>query len=293
MTKNPEVSICIPSYNSERFLRVTIDSVMRQGLADFELLLVDNASEDGTKALILSLRNPRIRYIRNPCNVGSRENHNICIANANGTYIKFLCADDKLIDGVLGKQLDILRRHREIALVTCNHAVTDINLNIIRDHSFYPGLVSGSRVIDVCLGSMTNHIGGPSNVMFRRTAVEGLRMDSTYRWVADLKWWMQILERGDFANIDEVGYLYRRHSEAESIVGVPEDIRAGEYLRLMKEFDRWSAFACVAAVRRGAEPGRALALRHFWNALGPTGLCRSIRTGIDILNARGSVRRKM
>jgi glycosyltransferase involved in cell wall biosynthesis len=278
---SPELSICIPAYNSEHFLPDALRSVMCQGLSDFEIVVVDNASEDGTKELIHSMRNPHIRYSRNEVNVGSRENHNICMTKAQGRYIKFLCADDIFLDGLLLKQLNILRTRSEVGLVTCDLILTDSNLNRTGGQRYYPGSTSGSRVIEACLGGLNNYIGGPSNVMLRKSAVQGLRMDSSYRWVSDLKLWLQILERGDYVNINENGCLYRRHAEADSVTNCPVEIRMGEYFQLVAEFDQWNAFNSVQAVRHGGVEGRALARKNWRKAYGPTGLKRTLMTAVD------------
>lgn len=288
--KVPELSVCIPTYNSVRFLPGAIASVMRQGLVDFEILIVDNASEDGTEALVHSLRNPHIRYFRNDINVGSRENHNICLAKANGNYIKFLSADDVLLDGLLLKQLEVLRNRPEVVLVTCNLILTDDEMNQTGSSRYYPGSATGTRVIDACLGSLNNYIGGPSNVMIRHSAVEGLYMDSNYRWVSDLRLWVQILQRGNYFNIDEAGYLYRRHEESDSVTNCPLEIRMGEYFCLVEEFDRWNIFNSVQAMRRGGIEGKLLFNKNWRKACKSTGLRQTLRAAVDILHMRSAMR---
>jgi len=107
---------------------------MQQGLDDFEILIVDNASEDNTEEVVRPFENRHIRYIRNPSNLGSRENGSRCLANSRsrGHYIEFLCAADVLLDGVSRKQLNVLETRPEVALVTCNYLSTDRNLKYPR-----------------------------------------------------------------------------------------------------------------------------------------------------------------
>jgi glycosyltransferase involved in cell wall biosynthesis len=101
----PELSICIYTYNSAHFLPDAIGSVMRQGLEDFEIVIVDNASQDDTEALVRGLNNQYIRYFKNPENFGPHYSATRCIAEARGKYMRHLCADDVLVDGVLLKQM--------------------------------------------------------------------------------------------------------------------------------------------------------------------------------------------
>ena len=77
-TRGPRVSIGMAIYNEEKYLRESLDSLLAQDFADFELIISDNASEDATQAISLeyAARDPRVRYHRNETNVGSCENFN-------------------------------------------------------------------------------------------------------------------------------------------------------------------------------------------------------------------------
>lgn len=287
----PELSVCIPTYNAAHFLPAAIESVMRQGLDDFEILIIDNASEDQTQALIASMSNPHIRYIRNETNIGSCANGNRLLAEARGKYFKPLCADDVLLDGLLLKQLEVLRSRPDVALVTCNLIPTDVNLQGEEQTRFFPGSACGSRVIRACLSSLNNYVGGPSNVMFRLADASGLAFDSQYRWVNDLKFWLQLLQRGNYVNIDEVGYLYRRHPNTDSATNCPDEIRSGEFLQLAEDFHVSNLFNCLQAVRRGEKQDQLRARRRWLKA------CRDFRpwaetqVAIDIWRLRTILRR--
>lgn len=261
---------------------------MRQGLDDFEILIIDNASEDNTEELIRSFENKQVRYLRNPANLGSRENGNRCFANARGRYFKLLCADDVLLDGVLAKQLKILESHPEVVLVTCNHFNTDSNLHVEGAYCAAPGIQSGKRVINLCLSRLGNCIGGPSNFMFRRAAANGLTADASFHLLSDLKFSLQLLERGAYANIDEFGYLYRRHGASDTALNCPPEIHIPESLRLVDEFDWWNPMNCIVAVASGSPDGRQLVKEHWREALAPSRVVRSIRASADLLYKRWS-----
>src|ERR1700686_1146124 len=129
-TEEPLLTIAIPTFNCARFLPDAIASIMRQGLDDFEILIVDNASDDNTEEVVRSFEIPHIRYLRNPSNLGACENGNRCLANSRGRYFKLLCADDVLLDGVLPKQLNVLETRPDAALVTCDYLPTDPNFDV-------------------------------------------------------------------------------------------------------------------------------------------------------------------
>lgn len=89
----PKISICIPTFNRYDYLKVCLDSVMRQTYKPFEVLVVDNASTDGTSKLLTKYA---VRVYRQKKNVGMVENFNSCVQKSNGNYIAFLHSDDIL-----------------------------------------------------------------------------------------------------------------------------------------------------------------------------------------------------
>jgi glycosyltransferase involved in cell wall biosynthesis len=282
----PLLTVAIPTFNSAHFLPDAIASIMRQGMDDFEILIVDNASEDKTEEVVRSFENPHIRYMRNLSNLGSRENGNRSLANSQGRYIKFLCADDVLLDGILRKQLNVLEARPEVALVTCGYLSTDSHLNPTGSWSAFPGSHPGRRVINFCLSRMTNGIGGPSNIMVRRAAASGILSDHSYRLLSDLKFSLQILEHGDYVNIGEPGVLYRRHPNSDLVTNCPADIRMVEYLRLVSEFNWWNPLNCAVASLVGGVEGRRVVREHWRQACTLQRLAGSFEATTDALNKR-------
>jgi glycosyltransferase involved in cell wall biosynthesis len=284
--ETPLLTVAIPTFNCAHFLPDAIASIMRQGLDDFEILIVDNASEDNTEEVVRSLQNSRIRYLRNPSNLGAQENGNRCLANSRGRYIKLLCADDVLLDGILRKQLNILETRPDVALVTCNYLSTDHNLNIDGVCIELPGAHPGRRVINFCLSRMTNCVGGPSNIMFRRSAAAGVVVDASYRLLPDLKFCLQVLEHGAYVNIDEPGYLYRRHPNSDYATNCPPEIHVPEYIRLVSEFNWWNPLNCVLSFLFGGTEGRRVVRGHWRRACTPGRVARSLQASADLVHKR-------
>jgi glycosyltransferase involved in cell wall biosynthesis len=280
-TEEPLLTIAIPTFNCAHLLPDAVGSIMRQGLDDFEILIIDNASEDNTEEVVRSFENRRIRYLRNPSNLGACENGNRCLANSRGRYFKMLCADDVLLDGVLPKQLNILKTRPDVVLVTCGYLPTDPDLNVQGAWSAFPGSHPGRRVINFCLSRMTNAVGGPSNIMIRRTAAAGVVGDASYRLLGDLKFSLQILEHGAYVNIDEPGLLYRRHPNSDYATNCPPEIHVHEYLRLISEFNWWNPLNCAVAFVRGDVEARRVVRKHWRQACSPDGLARSIEASGD------------
>jgi len=95
-SKAPLISVGLPVYNGERFLAEAIDSVLAQSCGDFELVVSDNASTDGTEECCRAYeqRDERVRYVRQPQNLGAAKNYNVVFEAARGRYFKWLAGDD-------------------------------------------------------------------------------------------------------------------------------------------------------------------------------------------------------
>ena len=104
----PRVSVLVPSYNYAAQLRRCIDSVLAQRNASFELVISDDASTDASDAIIRSYRDPRLRYERQPHNLGMVPNWRRCVALARGEYLLLLGADDYLKPDMLARCAAVL-----------------------------------------------------------------------------------------------------------------------------------------------------------------------------------------
>ena len=96
-----KLSICIPNYNYERYLPRTLRSVLEQTGVDFEILVSDNASTDGSVAVVQAFNDPRIRLRVNACNVGFAANLDRAAQMATGDRMLLLSSDDLLRPGAL------------------------------------------------------------------------------------------------------------------------------------------------------------------------------------------------
>jgi len=127
LARLPKLSIGLPVYNGERYLRETLDSILGQGFTDFELLISDNASTDATGEIARSVAagDPRVTYHRNPVNAGASANFMGVFRRASARYFKWACADDRLAPGFLDAALRELEAHTSAVL--CYGQVTLID----------------------------------------------------------------------------------------------------------------------------------------------------------------------
>ena len=123
----PAVSVGMPVYNGETYLEVAINSVLAQSFDDFELIICDNASTDRTAEICqdYATRDHRIRYFRNPQNLGAAPNYNLAFSHARGRYFKWLAHDDRMTPSYLAKTVRVLDERTDAVL--CNSVVQYID----------------------------------------------------------------------------------------------------------------------------------------------------------------------
>lgn len=122
---SPRVSVLIPMYNREKVIAETIASVLGQTFSDFELLVCDDCSTDGSVGIVLSFDDPRITLLRNDRNLGSSATRNRLISHASGEYCALLDSDDIALPWRLEKQVAFLDTHPDIG--ACAGAVQIID----------------------------------------------------------------------------------------------------------------------------------------------------------------------
>jgi len=235
---NPELSVCIATYNYGRFLRQCIDSILNQSFTDFELIVCDNASSDDTNDIIQSYSDKRIRYYRHEANIGPQANFNHAIKLARGRYIRLMCADDVLLPDVLEDQISILENHPEVGVVSCDFITTDEFLAVEEEVQQLHGIVNGREVCRRCTAELKNLVGGPSNFMFRASSLPVDPFENEFKYLSDLVTALKVLQRWDYGSINRNGYLYRRHGSSDTAVSCPSSVQIDDWLRVIRRFGK-------------------------------------------------------
>ena len=123
--RTPLVSVAMPAYNSEEYVKQAIDSVLAQTFSDFELIIVNDGSSDRSKEIILSYTDERIRYLENEKNLGIVKTRNRCIANAAGKYIAVLDNDDIALPFRLEEQVRFLEANSDYGVCGSFYRIID------------------------------------------------------------------------------------------------------------------------------------------------------------------------
>jgi glycosyltransferase involved in cell wall biosynthesis len=217
-----KVSVLVPVYNSEKYLAKCLESILAQDFSGMEILIADDGSTDGSPALIQKYAaiDQRIRWWRNPVNLGLAGNFNCCLQSARNEYVKFVLQDDLLLSPSAVRQMvAALAADPAVTLVgSASYVIDEQDRPIEFRNSFQRSAVmDGKAAILHSLARNGNYIGEPSVVMFRRDqAARGF--DERYRQLVDLDFCFHLLEQGKFAYLAEPLCAFRRHSRQQTAV---------------------------------------------------------------------------
>ena len=212
----PKVSICIPTYNCETYIADAIKSALNQTYTNFELIVIDNHSTDGTEQIVRAIADSRLRYFQNETNIGMVRNWNRCIQLAKSEYIVVLSADDQLLPSMVQKSVSVLEKNRNVGLVfsSCYHI--DKKGEIIKKLQPYKNneVFDGTAFLEHHI--LGNFVYTPT-VMVRKSCYEKLGgFDVALRHVFDWEMWLRIEMIYDVAYISEPLALYRVHDKSGS-----------------------------------------------------------------------------
>ncbi len=225
--KHPIVSIGLPVYNSEDFLKYALDSLLSQTFRDFELIISDNASTDNTPKICQEyvLRDKRIRYIRQNNNMGALWNFNFVLKESNKEYFIWVSSDDKLHPEFLQKNIDILEKNKN---VVCS--IGDVIYSDVINYEFKSNnntkKTFRQRYVKSTYGTYESKVRTYLK-FFQASMIYGLyRRDKLQKSITinkiflafDLSIILNVLKYGDFHVIDE-NLLHRYNKGSHSIIG--------------------------------------------------------------------------
>lgn len=130
------ISIILPAYNAEKYLKEAIDSILAQAYTNFELIVINDGSTDKTEEIILSYQDSRIRYIKNEKNLKLIRTLNKGIGLAKGKYIARMDADDISLPHRLKEEVEFMEAHPNIG--ACSSKVYHLKSDKIKKGYYYP-----------------------------------------------------------------------------------------------------------------------------------------------------------
>ena len=234
----PKVSVLIPTYNYAHYLGEAIKSVLDQTFSDFELIIVDDRSNDNTTEVVQKfLSDSRVSFYVNATNVGLVRNFNRCLDYATGDYIKFLMADDIFHVNLLEKYVAIMEQFPSVSLITAYRKFFGLHAEKKQEYPPFTHLQEGKKIIYESLNSH-NWIGEPTTVMFRRSNLHIGNFNTNYSWIPDWEMWIRQLTLGDCYIIPETLSYFRQHDGQASVALTKNYRRFFEEYNFFKNIQR-------------------------------------------------------
>ncbi len=224
--EEPKISVVMSVYNDQKYLHEAIESILKQTYSNYEFIIINDASTDLSREIILSYKDSRIISLDNNINIGLTISLNKCLEIAYGKYIARMDSDDISLPERLEKQIIFLENNKDYILVGTWNEVIDKNSNIL-DKLIHP--TDHEEILKTLM--YTNCISHGS-VMFRNICATKYNEDYIYSQDYDL--WTTLILKGKIANIPEFLYMYRDH--VDSISNIKRAIQVDNAERIIKKY---------------------------------------------------------
>ena len=210
MNQTPKISLIMSVYNGEDYLAETMDSILAQSFADWELVVINDCSTDGTAQILSQYadRDQRVRVYPNEVNLRLPSSLNRAMTYAQGKYIARMDADDICLPDRLEKQYAFMEAHPDVALSSCQFMT-------LKNGVIAPG-GCGGRCDHESIKAMllvTNPILHPG-IIARADVIRSLGYDKTFTCTEDMQLWTRFVMAGYKVQLqDEYLMVYRLHGK--------------------------------------------------------------------------------
>ena len=246
LTRMPKVSVIIPNFNHAKFLRARLESVFSQTFQDLEVIFLDDASTDDSRAVFEKVSEPhkdRVAAVFNETNSGNPfKQWNKGLAIAKGEYVWIAESDDYAHHDFLSSLVNVLDQHSDVGLAYCRSQFIDESGN---PQEWSPGtrweidFINDGR--DECVNHLVtqNSIPNASAVLFRKQLAEQVGLaDESLRFCGDWMMWVRILLVSNVAYIARPLNYYRKHGLSVSSRVAPTWIYPEESYRIAHSLSR-------------------------------------------------------
>ncbi len=288
----PRISVLMAVRDGLPYLREALDSILTQSRTDFEFLVIDDGSADGSREMAEEIGDPRIRVLINERNLGLTRSLNLGLRAAQGEYLARQDADDVSLPQRLEVQADYLDRNPEVGLTACSVEYMDSEGGT--ECVDARGLSAGVLRWHLLFGNEIPHSG----VMFRRREVLDLGgYDESLPFAQDYELWSRLSRRTDLVRLERVLLRYRRHQGALSATRKEEQYRIRDLIgganmaRLLKrEVDPGTIRALHTP---GPEKGRCRDAARLIRELGKAFLESGRLSGAEVREVRADLKARL
>lgn len=248
----PRVSVVIPTHNRADLLREAIASVRDQTFADWEIIVVDDHSNDHTREVVESFGDNRVRYIQNEGKNGPSVARNLGIANARGDCIAFLDDDDEWLPHKLDRQIAILDDGPEtVCGIYGNRLMVDKHTGCTLSDDPGADTLSGNLLDQLMI---KNPIHTSTLVVRKRCLDKVGPFDETMRYMEDRDLWIRLAQRWEFEYVEEPlikAYIHGTEHLSLNLAGQTQgrEILLSRYRHLLKKHRKsWAdLYVCLGA----------------------------------------------
>lgn len=203
------VSIIMPNYNSEKYLKETIDSVINQTYKNWELIIVDDCSNDASLAIISKYDDNRIRILRNTSNSGAAVSRNYAIKESQGRWIAFLDSDDLWAENKLSSHIEFMVNNN-LSFSFTNYSVINSDNELVTEFCPKLDIYDYKTILKHC------YIGC-STVIYDKQQLGEILMPVEADKREDFACWLKILKSGvNAVCFHECLTTYRVHNNSVS-----------------------------------------------------------------------------
>ncbi|SBV94381.1 conserved hypothetical protein [uncultured Dysgonomonas sp.] len=215
MTKTPTISVILPVYNAERYLYDSINSILNQTYADFELIVINDGSTDASKEIINKIDDSRLVYIENEKNLGLIETLNKGLYLAKGKYIARMDADDISMPNRFEVQVNFLERNNGYIICSANRIAFSEECD--KKH------ISKLPIDDLAIrlhSIFSTPFTHPCTMFLKDVIIKNeLHYDSEYKYAEDYEFWINVLKYGKGYNIIQPLLYYRNTPNSQTFLG--------------------------------------------------------------------------
>lgn len=228
IVNTPLVTVLMPVYNADLYVKQAIESILAQSYANFELLIINDGSSDGSVNVIKSFTDERIHLVENETNLGLIATLNKGFDMAKGKYIARMDADDVALSNRLNEQVSFLEKNPEVGVYGCayvdlKHGQEGKQTVFLSDHDALKSVL----LFNSCMGHPT--------VIFRTEVLRSneLKYNPEFKHAEDYEFWVRTIELTKFSNSPKVLLQYRIHDKQVSTTEAAAQKVVAAHIRLV------------------------------------------------------------
>lgn len=205
MKDKPLVSIILPTYNNERYLEKSVQSILDQTYSNFELIIINDCSTDNSNIILDSFTDSRIRIINNEINQGLVKSLNIGLEEAKGKYIARMDGDDYCLPNRLQLEVEFLENNEDVVLIGGSHLSGDIDTTNLKKQ-YFPTTENDIKATFL-FNCPFSHI----TIMLRSSIINQhkLKYEESFKYAEDYALWLEISKYGKVCNLPYFLAKYR------------------------------------------------------------------------------------